>query len=66
MTAIGIDYDSTRAVFVMHAPAGLHLTENNGDIWLNYEQALTLHATLGDLLEKYKDRFGKTEGIKLV
>ena len=67
MTAIGIAYDQKEGQFVMRMPPGLSLAEHNGDIWLSYDQALKLHATLGELLKTYQDeRSGETGGIRLV
>jgi hypothetical protein len=66
MTGIGIDYDSTQAQFVLRIPPELHLVEHNGDIWFNYEEALKLHTTLGELLKLCKDKFGASGGIKLI
>jgi hypothetical protein len=50
MSTIGIEYDAKQGHFVMRTPPGLHLMEHNGDM-LNYEQALRLRATLGEMLK---------------
>jgi hypothetical protein len=55
MSIIAIELDAEQGQFIAHINSE-HLSRDHNDaIRLNYDQALQLYRTLGELIEKYED-----------
>jgi hypothetical protein len=69
MNAIEIVYDAKQGQIIMKVQPGLQSKEHDGTIGLNYDEAVQLFSTLGELIEKYEDnedQLGSSEHRKAV
>jgi hypothetical protein len=55
MSIIGIELDAEQSHFIAHIKPEHLSRDPKGAIRLNYDQALQLYRTLGELIEKYED-----------
>jgi hypothetical protein len=69
MNNIEIVYDAKQGRIIMKVQPGLLPEEHDGTIGLNYDEAVQLFSTLGELIEKYEDnedQLGSSEHSKAV
>jgi hypothetical protein len=69
MNTIEIVYDAKQGRIIMKVQPGLLPKEHDGTIGLNYDEAVQLFSTLGELIEKYEDnedQLGSSEHSKAV
>ena len=69
MNTIEIVYDAKQRRIIMKVQRGLLPKEQDGAIGLNYDEAVQLFSTLGELIEKYEDnedQLGSSEHSKAV
>ena len=69
MNTVEIVYDAKQGRIIMKIRPGLPPNEHDGTIGLNYDEAVQLFSTLGELIERYEDeedQLGNSEHSKAV
>ena len=61
MNITGIELDAEQGQFIAHIESEHLSRDPKGAIRLNYDQALQLYRTLGELIEKYEDAEDKLD-----